>query len=178
MRRIKKLMTAVLLLCMTMCFAGCGEEKLVSEDFNRANIGNGVINPIMKTDTGYYYNQSSFNELSLHYYDVANGKNMYLCNKPECRHEGDEFCAATSDKYRVMDTVLYGGSLYISALEKTETAYEYKLLKAALDGSSLSEVITYFVIDNVSLATGGGGEMVIHRNKAFLPYFLVLTKIN
>lgn len=176
MRRIKKLMAAVLLLCMTMCFAGCGEEKLVSEDFNRTNIGNGVINPIMKTDTGYYYNQSSFNELSLHYYDVANGKNMYLCNKPECRHEGDEFCAATSDKYRVMDTVLYGGSLYISALEKTETAYEYKLLKAALDGSSLSEVITYFVIDNVSLATGGGGEMVIHRNKAFLPYFLVNPK--
>lgn len=173
MRGLKKRWMAGVLLCLTLCFTGCGKEKLVSEDFQRANCRNDNMNPIMKTDTGYYYNQCAFDELSLHYYDAANGKNMYLCNKPECRHEGDEFCAATSDKYWVMDTVMYSGGLYITAVEKTETAFEYKLLKAALDGSSLSEVVTYFSIDNIDLIFNGSQEMTIHRNKAFLPYCIM-----
>ncbi len=177
MRGLSKRWMAGILLCLSLCFTGCGEEKLVSEDFVKANSRSYLMNPIMKTEKGFYYNQSAFNELSLHYYDVKNGKNMYLCNKPECRHEGDEFCVATSDKYKVMDTAMYSGNLYISVVEETETAYEYKLLKATLDGSSLSEVVTYFSIDNVSLMPGRSPiitkNMTIHRNKAFLPYVLM-----
>ena len=177
MGRIKKLLAAALLLCITVCFAGCGEEKLVSEDYVESNCRNSNMNAIMKTDTGYYYSQNG--SLSLHYYDAKNGKNMYLCNKPECRHEGDEFCAATSDKYQVLETILYSGNLYINAIEKTETQYEYKLLKASLDGSALSEVITYLAVDNIGVMPFIYNEyprcMVMHRNKAFLPYSLCNT---
>ena len=180
MRRIKKLMTAVLLLCMTMCFAGCGEEKLVSEDFNRANPANYSMNPIMKTDTGYYYNDSKFKDLNLHYYDAENGKSMYLCNKPECRHDGNEFCAATSDKYKVIDTVMYSGSIFISVVEETQSSYDFKLLKASADGSSLSELVTFFSTDNIALMPIQNYKpvknMAIHRNKAFLPYTLANEK--
>ena len=102
---------------MLISLAGCGEEKIISEDYNEGNCGNLFMNPIMKTESGFYYSQSIYNNLSLHYYDSAHGNNMYLCNKPECRHDGNEFCAATSDKFNVMETVLYGGSLYINVFE-------------------------------------------------------------
>ena len=176
MRGLKRRVTAVFLLCLTLCFAGCGKEKLVSEDFQRGNCRNIDVNSIMKTNKGYYYSKGGFEPLSLYYYDVANGKSMYLCNKPECRHEGDEFCAATSDKYIVMETVMYSDSLYIAAIERAETTYKYKLLKASLDGSSLSEVVTYFEADNVEVSPSYywniGPVLTIHRNKAFLVYEL------
>ena len=176
MGRIKKLWAVALLLCATLCFAGCGEEKLVSQDLDRANTGNYNMNPIMKTDKGFYYSQGRLKSLSLYYHDAENGKGMYLCNKPECRHEGDEFCAATSDKYKVMETVMYSGSLYINAVEETETTYKYKLLRASLDGSSLSEVVTYFETENIDVVPlyywDMGPVLTIHRNKAFLPYQL------
>jgi len=175
-RGIGKCVIAAILFCMTICFAGCGEEKLVSQDQQRANCRNRDVNSIMKTDKGFYYSKKSLEPLNLYYYDAENGKSMYLCNKPECRHEGDEFCAATSDKYMVQETILYSGSLYISAIEETETAYEYKLLKASLDGSSLSEVVTYYETDNIEvtplLNRESGPAVTIHRNKAFLPYRL------
>lgn len=137
------------------------------------------MNPIMRTDKGFYYSNNAFSELGLCYYDAKNGKSMYLCNKPECRHDGNEFCAATSDKYRTMGTVMYSGSLYINVLEETDTSYQYKLLRASLDGSSLSEVVTYFELDNVGVVPVYFNEisrsMAIHRNKVFLPYRLANT---
>lgn len=176
MKGIRRRVIAVILLCLTMCFTGCGEEELVSEDFQRGNSRNIEVNSIMKTDKGFYYSQGGMEKLSLYYYDSANGKSMYLCNKPECRHEGDEFCAATSDKYYAMETVMYSGSLYVAAVEETETAYKYKLLKASLDGSSLSEVVTYFEADSVDVMPFCNWKMypvlTIHRNKVFLPYEL------
>lgn len=170
----KGILGMLLTVCMLIGLTGCGEEKIIPEDYNEGNCGNLFMNPIMKTDSGFYYSQSIYNNLSLHYYDSANGNSMYLCNKPECRHDGNEFCAATSDKFNVMETVLYSGSLYINVFEGTEKTFEYKLLKAALDGSSLSEVVTYLTIDNVGIEPFNispiSRNMVIHRNKIFLPY--------
>lgn len=176
MRGIGKCVIAAILFYLTICFAGCGEEKLVSQDQQRANCRNRDVNSIMKTDKGFYYSKKSLEPLNLYYYDAENGKSMYLCNKPECRHEGDEFCAATSDKYMVQETIMYSDSLYISAIEETETTYEYKLLRASLDGSSFSEVVTYFELDNIEVAPVYDWDtdqaVTIHRNKAFLPYRL------
>lgn len=176
MRGLRKRWAASVLLCMTLCLAGCGEEKIIPEDFKQANCQNIHMNAIARTDKGFYYSQNALGTLGLHYYDVVNGKSMYLCNKPECRHDGDEFCVATSYDYQVLETVLYSGSLYINAYEYTETGYEYKLLCASLDGSSLSEVVTYFAVDNVNaepfVPRDNPRCMTIHRNKVFLPYSL------
>ena len=128
MRGLKRILAAVVTAGLLLSLIGGGKEKLVSEDLQRGNSRNIEVNSIMKTDKGFYYSQGGMEKLSLYYYDSANGKSMYLCNKPECRHEGDEFCAATSDKYYAMETVMYSGSLYVAAVEETETAYKYKLL--------------------------------------------------
>lgn len=168
-RRTKKIWGILLAVCMMMGLAGCGEEKIISQDYQIGNSQHGLANGVMKTDTGYYYSQNGFRGLSLHYYDEKNAKSMYLCNKPECRHDGNEFCAATSDKYSVAGTTLYSNALYINVIEETETSYEFKLLKAALDGSSLSEVVTYLSINNVGIGVSTK-DLVIHRNKAFLGY--------
>lgn len=164
----KRILGIILTACMLMNLAGCGEEVIISEDHVEENCRNTNMNAVMKTDKGFYYSQKG--ELSLHYYDTVNKKNMFLCNKPECRHDGNEFCVATSDKYQVMHTLLYSGSLYINVIEETETSYEFKVLKASLDGSSLSEVVTYHSVGNTGVFPDTGDKMIIHRNKAFLPY--------
>lgn len=169
MSKGKRNIVLVLTLGLLLGLAGCGEEKIISEDYQRGNTHHKYANAVMKTDTGYYYSQGGFNSLSLHYYDAANGKNMYLCNKPECRHEGDEFCVATSNKYIVFDTVLYSNSLYINVIEPSDSTYEYKLLRASLDGSSLDEVVTYLTVNTIDVMPNTS-PMAFHRNKAFLPY--------
>ena len=76
MKGIKRRVTAVILLCLSLCFTGCGEEKLVSQDLQRGNSRNIEVNSIMKTDKGFYYSQGGMEKLSLYYYDSANGKSM------------------------------------------------------------------------------------------------------
>lgn len=104
---MRKVKYWVLVTLLSIGIAGCAkreegsEQKLeskltapvVAEDYNP---GNGSI---MKTENGYYY----YDVLSgaLRYYDIASGKNMYLCNKPECKHDGNSFCVATNDKYKI-----------------------------------------------------------------------------
>ena len=175
MRRLKRMLTGMAFTMMILMSAGCGEEKIISEDYQIGNSHHRYANAVMKTDTGFYYSQGDYGWLSLHYYDAANGKNMYLCNKPECRHEGDEFCVATSEKYMVFDTILYSNCLYINVIEPTDSAYEYKLLRASLDGSSLEEVVTYLTVNKVEI-NPDTNPMIIHRNKAFLPY--VVKNVN
>lgn len=75
----------VLLLC-----SGCGKKALPVEDYVSSNPAKVIYNAVMKTDTGYYYG-SSEKKMSIHYYDVGSGQNIFLCSKPECRHNGDAF---------------------------------------------------------------------------------------
>lgn len=176
MRRMKRSLICVIMVLLLSLGAGCGKQNTASEDFQRANCRNTYVNSIMKTESGYYYGKIN-SELELHYYDSKNGKNMYLCNKPECRHDGNEFCAATSNKYTIMEMALYGDDIYINAIEQTEKTYQFKLLRASGDGSSLSEVVTYFETDAKDRLPGyyfdEVTEMVIHRGRAFLAYSLV-----
>lgn len=176
MRRMKRSLICVIMVLLLSLGAGCGKQNTASEDFQRANCRNTYVNSIMKTESGYYYGKKN-SELELHYYDSKNGKSMYLCNKPECRHDGNEFCAATSDKYIVMEMALYGDDIYINALEQTEKTYQFKLLRASGDGSSLSEVVTYFETASKDMAPDylfqEGMKLVVHRGKVFLPYSLM-----
>lgn len=175
--RGRKRILAGLMMLLFLASAGCGGTKPTSADYQRGNKGNRHVYSIMKAENGYYYGKSGYNSsLELHYYDSKNGRNMYLCNKPECRHDGNEFCAATSDRYNVTGMVLYGDDIYINAVERTGTAYQFKLLRASGDGSSLSEVTTYFETDNKERLPGYlhnlPNGMTIHKNKAFLTYSL------
>lgn len=93
------------------------QKALPVEDYVSSNPAKVIYNAVMKTDTGYYYG-SSEKKMSIHYYDVGSGQNIFLCSKPECRHNGDAFCTATSDKYFVDTMCMYGGELYLNVVEK------------------------------------------------------------
>ncbi len=162
---------SIIVLALLFLLAGCGKEEIPIEDFVQTNPATAAINNIMKSDTGYYYSAAYGKTLSLHYFDVESGQNIYLCSKPECRHDGDVFCTATSSKYEINSTYFYGGSLYLDVVEATETEYLYKLLRVSADGSELTELVTYMTLNNDSVVIAGQ-PMMIHRGVAVLPYRL------
>lgn len=150
-----------------------------TRDSTQSNVGSNAFNQIMENEYGFYYNSAYFDKLSLHFYDKETGKTIYLCGKPECLHDGNEFCTATSNRYLSMSTALYGDKLYISVIDdpgNDREDFKWKLLAAGFDGSSLSEVceivkseINYTPVNRI----GGLYQcMVLHRGKALVPYSL------
>ena len=165
---------SIVLFVLLLVLSGCGKKQVPIEDYVRSNPVTQGMNNIMKSDTGYYYGTATTGKMSLHYFDEASGQNIYLCSKPECRHDGDAFCTATSEKYSVHGTCFYGGSLYLDVLETTDTEYVFKLLRVSADGSELTEVITYQTVNKTSVNVLLGGEqMIIHRGVAVLPYLFL-----
>lgn len=142
------------------------EHSFVSEDFDRGNRTERLAS-MMRTDKGFYY--YVYSDKGLHYYDMATGKNMFLCNKPECRHDGNEFCVATNQKYLTLNTCMYNDVILKYVAEQTDTKYSFKVLSVALDGSGMNEVATTLEFEK---PTEGFAVyqcfMYVHRNKAFL----------
>ncbi|MBQ7863668.1 MAG: hypothetical protein IJ353_04265 [Lachnospiraceae bacterium] len=166
----------MVLFTLLFLLAGCSKEEIPIEDYVRSNPATSGMSMIMKSDTGYYYGTVSGREMELHYYDVESGQNIYLCSKPECRHDGDSFCTATNEKYHVNSAYLYGDNLYLAVVEETKEEYLYKVIRVSADGSELSEVITYMTVNKSSMVALYGGEpAIIHRGVMVLPYRLCGT---
>lgn len=173
---MKRLRNWIVFLVALLGMAGCagkGETstpkhswELVSEDMGQGN------DRIMKTDKGYYYCDGW--EAVFRYYDIATGKEMYLCNKPECKHDGNKFCIASigaGEKYKLGKVGLYSDRIWVTALEETDTQYLLKLLTIALDGSEMDEFVTYLSVEKTGQLSMnmGIGRLAIHRNKAMIP---------
>ncbi len=181
-RFMKKLCLILIAVCLlvTTGLTGCGGKggeqgkpagdipALVSEDLKPGN------DTVFATEKGYYY--YSYAENGFRYTDRATGKDMYLCNKPECRHDGNEFCVATNDKYNIERVGMYSGQIFATAIEVTDTQYRYHLLSLALDGSVLNEHVTYLTLEKMGVIPAthiDGGQLYIHRNVAMIPLWLV-----
>lgn len=52
------------------------QKALPVEDYVSSNPAKVIYNAVMKTDTGYYYG-SSEKKMSIHYYDVGSGQNIF-----------------------------------------------------------------------------------------------------
>lgn len=140
----------------------------VSKDYKPGNA------TVMKTEKGFYYYSDS--EKGFRYYDPATGKDMFLCNKPECRHDGNEFCAATNDKYGIDCVGMYGGRIFATAIVVTDTQFEFQLISIALDGSALNEEVTYLTMENTGALPAyhiDKKQIYIHRNVAMIPVWMV-----
>ena len=177
----KILVTAVFVLCLAT-FAGCSKDKpggqnpegmsaaesaLVSEDYRQGNASGLIDGYFMRTDNGYYYYSES--QKGFRYYDIATGKDMFLCNKPECKHDGNAFCVATNDNYTVLNACLYSGKMYVYAMDETDTQYRLKVLSLALDGSELSEAGTVLTVEKTGQELMFDGEnFCVHRNKVMV----------
>ncbi len=181
----KSLVTAMCVLCLA-AFAGCAKDKPGAEpsgdvtgtpgvsevkfetmDYEQGNRSGYMPREMMRTDKGFYH--MNFKDNSLHYYDIATGKEMYLCNKPECRHDGNPFCVATNQNYEILGCSLYNDKILAYALEEKETQYAFKLLVIALDGSAADELATVLTLEKTAdQMYFGGCDIHIHRNKVLL----------
>ena len=171
---MKKIISAVAAVIAAISLSACGNNIPV-EDCINTNIGTGSFNQIMQTENGYYYNATMFGKLSLRYHDNATGSDIYLCAKPECTHNGDKFCTATSQGFNVCNTAMYGGSIYIAVTESDGEKLSYKLLKATCDGTELTEVCTFLRLgtsESVVRKLNDKRSIVIHRGTAFVPYIV------
>ena len=176
-------------LLVSLSLLGCSQKEALPLDISSDDSLPGNPNSltyehkcpyaILRSDTGYYYNEGR--TLSLHYYDLTTQKDIFLCNKPECKHDGNAYCVATNKKYTPLTFQYYDNAIFATAYCMDSKKLEFKLLRFAADGSSLSEVATYYStnsanIDEIPLTDGfGDGRygyhfLLIHRNKAFLPF--------
>lgn len=185
----KKLCCLMILVLMSLCACSKKEvtEPFVSEDYQQGNSGDLLLQSIMETEKGFYYranvtdgNAGGYGDNvktlhDLHYVDKETGKNIYLCNKPECKHDGNEFCVATKNTFQVGGYYLYSNRILMAVVEETETHYEYKLLSVSLDGSQLSEVVTYYSTEKTGFTPQVSTRVqniLVHRNQVYLPIHL------
>lgn len=155
-----------------------GEDKLVSEDAPQGGekimaVGNGIYG----LDCNRWLNEED-RTYTIYYYDINTGIKLPLCNKPECRHDGNAYCVATNRKYCVESLCTYSNRLFAAAIEETDTQYICKLLEYTLDGSETKEIVTFLTLEKteddmkLSLQPGYTDNLFIHRNKAFVPVSL------
>lgn len=167
MQKLKLLMLSGILV---LTLAGCGSET-EPEYFEQGNIST-FHGPVMETENAYYYTGNYMN-YELYYYDKASGKSIFLCNKPECSHDGNEFCAATAGGRYVMYTRLYKDGIYIAALEPEENRIDKKLFKVSLDGTKMETIATYGydpASDGIGMSYDEEKYMVLYDDKAIIPY--------
>ena len=171
---MKKIISTFAIACIAFTLTGCNNTTPI-EDCLISNMGTNNYNQIMKTENGYYYNATNLGKISLRYHDTTTGNDIYLCAKPECTHDGDKFCTATSEGFRAIYTGMYGGNIYIAATESDGKQIHYKLLKASLDGTELTEICTF--VQTIGSDRGihtlyeDSRAMILHRGYAFIPYY-------
>ena len=177
---MKKIISTFAIACIAFTLTGCN-NTIPSIDCLTTNMGTSEYNQIMKTENGYYYNSSMLGNMSLRYHDNTTDKDIYLCAKPECTHDGDKFCTATSEGFHVHYTGMYDNTIYITASEHDGKHIYLKLLKASLDGTELTELCTVVQSigsdQGITLYFNNTNAMILHRGYAFIPYYLVSNSI-
>lgn len=168
MKRLFCIISAALFL------AGCSSGGKNSDA--PSDIPSNFYSTLMETENGYYYNDGGDERsFSLRFYDKATNSEVYLCNKPECMHNGNSFCAATSNDLKVSDWVLYDNAIYLLCQQSSSVNETVSVYKAALDGSSLTML---YDVAQIKKSSGQeyqmtAGDMIIHKNRIYLTYKLV-----
>lgn len=172
-----KKLPIIFLILISVFLSACASKRAEYSDFVSGDPSDIYGNPIMETEDGFYANLYR-SELALCFYDKASGKAVYLCAKPECRHDGSEYCTATKKG------VLYDGNIckngeyvYYAASEyadKDEKTY-FKLIRVKADGTEFTELCTFQTTMNDSIIHGISGEnygrsLAVHRGFAIVPF--------
>ena len=179
---MKKVLFIILMIMCPVAFAGCSKEEQgehiskttpttdaspMWEDYRQGNASAERDGYFMQTEQGYYYYSKS--RKGFRYYDITTGTDMFLCNKPECKHDGNAFCVATNADYVVLNACLYNKQMYVYVMDETDTQYCLKVLSLALDGSGMNEVATVLELEKTGQELEfKGEEFCIHRNKIMI----------
>ena len=180
---MKKVLSIILTAAILLTTA-CSDNNVVRYDdtlpqCEPANISHSqMLNmeyATMKGTDGYYYCGNSSvvqGDYTVYYYDKESKTTIPLCAKPQCAHDGNDFCVATGGK-QVMYTLFYNNCIYKLCRENTEEQmYEYKLLKGDKQGNELSVVTEFLTAPNVQQ---------IHISNVLCHYgvmFFVMRKYN
>lgn len=99
------------------------------------------------TENGYYCFKENLetNRRGIAYAPRGTGESVYLCTRPQCLHDGNEYCVATNSKYWLLDVAYYEGALYAIANDRSDAKVgemnsSLVLLRYAPDGSSMEVV--------------------------------------
>lgn len=120
----------------------------------------------------------------LRYFDENSGETVTVCAKPNCLHDGNEFCVATTKNYEVISGYVYlDGYVYAVALDNIElnknpegcTKFPTVLLRYAPDGTEVTAIATLRESQYQSMGYSYSGmyvEMIAHRGQlwVYLPY--------
>jgi len=146
MKRILSVVLAALI--FAVCLSGCASDK--APDFLPSNYGYGWtgLNEVMAGDSGYYYTDCN----AIMYADLATGKNIYLCSKPECDH-AKSYCISNSYDVSTFDTAMYDEYIYVTAmnLDYEEKNIEYILQRVDLRGTERSTVAKYYTVHSENM---------------------------
>lgn len=90
------------------------DNKIISSNANNTNSKMVYIQPgkISNFDKGYYYINEGDNGRNIKYFDYSAKKEIYLCNKPNCKHNTEE-CSSYLDISETNDLFVYNNYLYL-----------------------------------------------------------------
>lgn len=90
------------------------DNKIISSKANNTNAKMVYIEPgkISDFDKGYYYINEGDNGRNIKYFDYSAKKEIYLCNKPNCKHNTEE-CSSYLDISETNDLFVYNNYLYL-----------------------------------------------------------------
>lgn len=117
---MKKLFVILCLTAICCSFAGCGETAADSQEKagNLTIIDKGQLN--CSSDEGYYYIGQ---DQQMMYMDYKTKKEVYLCNRPGCKHDTESCPAVFSDEELAIGSSLfyYDGYLYLFSHEPDQS---------------------------------------------------------
>lgn len=167
MKRILSIMLVTLILAMWL--SGCASTD--KPDFLPSNYGYGWtgLNEVMAGDGGYYYTNSN----AIMYADLATGKSIFLCSKPECDH-ANNYCISNTYNAPTFDAAMYDGYIYVTAmnLDHEEKNIDYILQRVDLRGTERSTVAKYYTVHSENMRWTQISELILHRGKAIINYGL------
>lgn len=176
---IKKMLTAVLAVLMTISLSACGgntgNTKLPvpqsggsSSEFqkNMAGSNSSEIENLCETEKGYYLQYDAF----IYYVDKESKTATVLCNKPECSHS-DDHCNAWTNGHSLS---AFKGKLYFNNMDYALENGKYKnygevLYSMELDGTKhdMTQALEFTVNGN---SMQNIVKPIIHRGIVYFAY--------
>lgn len=169
----------MLILSASVLLSGCSASR--SENLPEDNPCNHIGKySIMETENGYYTNLHSepdfWDSISLRFIERGTDKEVYLCARPECMHDGGEMCTATYRHLESLGSVLYDGAIYTLVTEDINESASFSIYRSALDGSSITRVGSVFSVGNVKGEEYSimypSNPFIIHKGYAYVSYHL------
>ncbi len=175
--KLYKLFALASAAAVTLSMASCSDRSEKYQDYEPGN-RRAELNPVMETDKGYYAKRrdaSGENMLEICYYDKESGKAIYLCSKPECSHDGGEFCTATHKDINAVDITMSDGYIYIkgAVISEEEDMLTWKLYRANADGTQFTEICSYQKLKTIFSGRGPmnySNDLIVHRGYAIVEF--------